>query len=138
MSGPASATGTQYTAYNTIGGYTIPYAYLNQTAYTNPKKLDVFWTGAQVAVTAKLALWVAYYNIHQNSYATGANTGCSSSVAGSCSGKLQAFSAAAIYGLNKYADLYAGFMASNVTNGLASGYLFTSEFAPTGGVRLKF
>ncbi len=131
----SGATGT---AYNDIGGYTIPYADLSQTAYTNPKKLDVFWVGAQLAVTAKLALWLAYYNIHQNSYATGSNTGCSTNIAGSCSGKLQAFSAVAIYSLNKYADIYGGFMASNVTNGYSSGYLFTSEFAPTGGVRLKF
>ncbi len=131
----AGATGT---AYNDIGGYTIPYALLNQTAYTTPKQLDVIWAGAQVAVTKKLSVWLAYYNIHQNSYATGANAGCNTSVAGSCSGDLQAFSAVGIYDLNKHFSLYAGFMASNVTNGLASGYLFTNEFAPTGGVRVRF
>jgi hypothetical protein len=125
-------------AYNTIGGYTIPYAYLNQAAYNNPKKLQVFWIGAQVALTRKLALWLAYYNVHQNSYATGANTGCTTGASSGCSGDLQAFSAAAIYGLNRHFDIYAGMMASNVTNGYASGYLFTNEFAPTGGVRLKF
>jgi len=131
-------TGATGTAYTTIGGYTIPYAIMNQTAYTTPKELDVFWTGAQWAVTKQVSVWVAYYNIHQNSYATGANAGCSSNVAGQCSGDLQAFSALGIYSLNKHVDLYAGFMASNVTNGLSAGYLFTNEFAPTTGVRLRF
>jgi hypothetical protein len=51
---------------------------------------------------------------------------------------LQAFSAAAIYGFNKHIDVYAGFMASNVTNGFGSGYLFTNEINPTAGVRLRF
>jgi hypothetical protein len=131
-------TGATGTAYTTIGGYTIPYALMNQAAYTIPKELDVFWTGAQWAITPKASLWVAYYNIHQNSYATGANAGCATNVAGQCSGDLQAFSAVGIYSLNKHFDVYAGFMASNVTNGLSSGYLNTNEFAPTTGVRLRF
>ena len=129
------ATGT---AYNDIGGYTIPYALLNQTAYSNPKKLDVFWAGAQIAATKKLSVWLAYYNVHQNSYATGANAGCSSSVAGNCSGDLQAFSIAGIYDFNKHVAFYAGIMASNVTNGFASGYLYTNEIDPTAGIRLRF
>ena len=132
LGGPAGS------AYNDLGGYTIPYAILNQTAYTNPKKVDAFWLGAQIAATRKLALWLGYYNVHQNSYATGANAGCSTSVAGSCSGDLQAISAAAIYTINRHVDVYAGFMASNVTNGFASGYLFTNEIDPTAGVRLRF
>ncbi len=125
-------------AYTTIGGYMLPYAFLKQTAYTNPKKLNVFWLGAQVTVTKKLALWAAYFNSAQNSYATGASAGCMTSVNSGCSGDLQAFSAVAIYGFNKHLDVYAGFMASNVTNGYASGYLQTEEFAPTSGARLKF
>lgn len=131
----SGATGT---AYSTIGGYTIPYADLNQTAYTNPKKLQVFWLGAQVAVTTRLALRLAYYNVHQNSYATGTHTGCTTSASSGCSGDLQALSAAAVFGVNRHIDVYAGFMASNVTNGFASDYLFTNEFAPTAGLRLKF
>lgn len=131
----SGATGA---AYNDIGGYTIPYALLNQAAYTTPKKLDVFWTGAQITVNKKFSVWAAYYNVHQNSYATGANTGCATSVSGSCSGDLQAFSAVAIYGFNKHFDVYTGLMASNVTNGLASGYQRTEEIDPTAGIRLKF
>jgi predicted porin len=131
-SGPTGA------AYNNLGGYQIPYALLNQTAYSDPKKLDLFWVGAQVSVTPKFSVWLGYYNVHQNSYATGANAGCNTSIAGQCSGDLQAFSAAAIYSLNKHFDVYAGFMASNVTNGFASGYLFTNEVDPTAGVRLRF
>jgi len=131
----AGATGT---AYNDIGGYTVPYALMNQAAYTNPKQLDVFWAGAQIAATKKLAVWLGYYNVHQNSYATGANAGCSSSVSSGCSGDLQAFSAAAIYNLGKHLDVYTGLMASNVTNGFAAGYQKTEEVDPTVGFRLKF
>jgi predicted porin len=125
-------------AYTTIGGYTLPYAFLNQAAYTNPKKLDVFWLGAQATVTAKLAVWAAYYNSRQNSYATGASAGCTTSASSGCSGDLQAFSAVGVFGVNRHFDVYAGFMASNVTNGYASGYLHTREFAPTSGARLRF
>jgi len=131
-------TGATGTAYNDLGGYVVPYAVLNQTAYTNPKKLDAFWLGAQVAVTQKFSVWLGYYNVHQNSYATGSNAGCTTSASSGCSGDLQAFSAAAIYGLNRHLDIYAGFMASNVTNGFASGYLFTNEIDPTAGIRLRF
>jgi predicted porin len=127
-------------AYNDIGGYTIPYALMNQTAYVNPKKLDTVWVGAQVAVTSKLALWVSYENIHQNSYGSAsAVAACATNAASSgCSGDLQALSAVAIYGLNKHFDLYAGLMASNVTNGFASGFVQFEEIDPTAGVRLKF
>lgn len=131
-------TGAAGTAYNDIGGYLVPYALMNQTAYTTPKKLDVLWAGAQVSVTKKLSVWLAYYNVHQNSYATGSNAGCTTNANGGCSGTLQAFSAAAIYSLGKHFDLYAGLMASNVKNGFASGYLQTSEVDPMAGVRLKF
>ena len=131
-------TGAVGAAYNDIGGYTIPYALLNQTAYTNSKKLDTIWLGAQLTITSKLAVSAAYYNVHQNSYAIGANTGCSTSVSSGCSGTLQAFSAAAVYSLNKHFDFYTGIMASNVTNGFSSGYLHTNEVDPTAGVRIRF
>ena len=131
-------TGAAGTAYNDIGGYTVPYALMNQTAYTNPKKVDALWAGVQIALTSKLNLMASYENFHQNSYATGANTGCSTSVSSGCSGVLQAFSAVAVYALNKHFDMYTGLMASNVTNGFANGFVQTNEVDPTAGVRLRF
>ena len=35
-------------------------------------------------------------------------------------------------------DAYAGFMYSRVHDGLANGYLFTNNFAPTAGLRFRF
>jgi hypothetical protein len=35
-------------------------------------------------------------------------------------------------------DLYAGMMYSAVANGLASGYLFKNNYAPTAGLRFRF
>lgn len=125
-------------SYNTIGGYTIAYANLDQNAYAIPKKLDLFWLGAQLSVTRKISLWAAYYHFHQNSYATGTHAGCMTAVNSGCSGDLQAMSAVAIYSVAKRLDVYTGVMASNVTNGFASGYLHTADADPTVGLRVKF
>jgi predicted porin len=88
-------------SHNTIGGYTIAYANLNQNAYAIPKKIDLFWLGAQLSVTRKISLWGAYYHFHQNSYATGTHAGCTTAVNSGCSGDLQAMSAVAIYSVAK-------------------------------------
>ena len=37
------------------------HANLNQNAYAIPKKLDLFWLGAQLSVTRKISPWGAYY-----------------------------------------------------------------------------
>jgi hypothetical protein len=38
----------------------------------------------------------------------------------------------------KRLDLYAAVMCSQVTGGLASGYLYRINLAPTAGVRVQF
>jgi len=38
----------------------------------------------------------------------------------------------------KRVDLYAGFMYSMASGGIASGYLNDSNFAPTAGLRVSF
>ena len=100
--------------------------------------LQVYWAGLKYAVASNFDVTVAYYGYNQNSYATGADAGCSSTVAGSCSGTLNAFSLAADYRFTKRFDGYAGFMWSGVKDGLASGYLNTSNVNPTIGVRYQF
>ena len=42
------------------------------------------------------------------------------------------------YHLTKRFDTYAGVNWSRVQNGLASGFLFTSEYSPMVGVRYNF
>ncbi|HEY1726636.1 MAG TPA: porin [Steroidobacteraceae bacterium] len=120
-----------------IGGYNL--AFVNNTAFPNDKILNVFWGGARYTLFSRLDLTLAYYNVHQNSYGVGVNAGCSTKVAGTCSGTLQAASLVADYTLTRHFDVYLGAMYSTVHDGFANGYLFsTNNINPTIGVRLKF
>ncbi len=123
--------------FNDIGGYVL--AYVNNTAYLHGDKvLQVYWGGLKYAVTPDFTAIVSYYGYKQNSYATGANAGCSSTVNGACSGNLNAVGLSADYHFTKRFDAYAGAMWSNVSHGLANGYLNTTNIDPTIGVRYSF
>ena len=119
-----------------IGGYVL--AFVNNEAYDNPKIVQVYWTGVRYAVTANLDLAVAYYGSHQGAYGTGAQAGCSTAAHSVCSGSLEAISFDFDYRLNRHFDVYLGAMYSVVHDGLASGYLDTTNINPTVGVRYKF
>lgn len=119
-----------------IGGYVLAFA--NNSAYTEPKIVQVYWTGARYAVIPHLELTAAYYGVHQSAYGTGAQAGCSSNAHSACSGSLQAFSFDADYRFNVHFDAYLGAMYSGVHDGLASAYLSTTNINPTIGVRYKF
>ena len=66
------------------------------------------------------------------------NAGCTNNVSAACSGNLWAYSFAAVYRLTKRFDAYGGAMYSGVKNGLANGYINTSNIDPTIGVRYSF
>jgi predicted porin len=120
-----------------IGGYNL--AFVNNDAYANNKILNLYWAGVRYTVIPNLDLTVAYYGYHQNSYATGKDAGCSTNVAGSCSGTFDAVSFDADYTLSKHFDVYAGAMYSTVYDGVANGYLYQrNNLNPTIGVRFKF
>ena len=122
---------------NTIGGYVL--AYVNNDAYASEKTPTFYWAGAKYKITPQLELTGAYYGYKQNSYATGADAGCSSAtVSSKCSGSLNAVSAVLDYRLTKRFDVYGGLMWSEVSGGLANGYLNTSNVDPTVGVRYTF
>ncbi len=123
--------------YNDIGGYVL--AFVNNAPFTTENKvLQVYWTGVKYPVSQNLDLTAAFYGYKQNSYATGKIAGCTNNVSGACSGNLWAYSVAAVYRLTKRFDAYAGAMYSGVKNGLANGYLNTSNIDPTIGVRYSF
>jgi predicted porin len=122
--------------FNDIGGYVL--AFVSNTAYINSKTVDLYWTGARYTVIPHLDLTVAYYGYRQNAYGTGKLAGCSSTLSSTCSGSLEAFSVDADYFFNKHFDAYAGAMYSGVHDGVASGYLSTTNINPTIGVRYKF
>ncbi|MGA3158810.1 MAG: porin, partial [Steroidobacteraceae bacterium] len=119
-----------------IGGYVL--ALVNDSAYDNPKLIDVYWTGMRYSITPHLDLTGAYYGVHQNAYGTGTQAGCSSNLHSTCSGNLEAISLDADYRFNVHFDAYLGAMYSQVQDGLASGYLNTTNINPTVGVRFKF
>jgi predicted porin len=116
-----------------IGGYVL--SVVNNAAYNNHRVEKVSWVGVRYSVTDKLDLIGAYYRYDQNSFK---GNGCSDTSASSCSGTLQDFSAVADYRLSKRFDVYGGVNHSTVADGLASGFLETSMFAPVLGVRFNF
>ncbi len=119
-----------------IGGYVL--AVVNDKAYTNSKLVQVYWTGVRYTVIPHLDLTAAYYGVHQDAYGTGTQVGCSTNAHSACSGSLHAFSFDADYRFNVHFDVYLGAMYSGVHDGLANGYINTTNINPTVGVRYKF
>jgi predicted porin len=114
-------------------------AYVSNTAYTQPKIVQVAWTGLRYSLTPHLDLTGAYYIVHQSASGnTAATVGCDTSAHSTCSGNLQAISLDADYRFNVHFDLYAGAMYSSVHDGFASGYLYSTNINPTIGARFKF
>jgi predicted porin len=123
--------------FDDIGGYTL--GAVNNTAFAAADKiLQVYWAGARYSPTSQLNIALAYYGEKQNAFATGANAGCSSVVSSACSGNFHALSVSLDYHFTKRFDTYAGAMWSNVSHGLANGYLNTSMIDPAIGMRFSF
>jgi predicted porin len=133
----ASPSDVYPNGFTAIGNYPVPAGFVNSTAYVEHKILRVFWTGIKYAVRDDLDIAGAYYHYYQNDYNASpcADGGLSAS---SCRGALNAYSAMIDYRPSKRVTAYAGFMWSQVTGGLASGYLYHVNFAPTIGVRVEF
>jgi predicted porin len=122
--------------FSDIGGYVL--AFVTNNAYGNSKTVQVYWTGVRYTVAPGLELTAAYYGYRQNAYGTGTQAGCSTSAHSACSGSLEAYSLDADYHFNKHFDAYLGAMYSGVHDGVASGYLYSTDINPTVGVRYKF
>jgi predicted porin len=122
--------------FDDIGGYKL--AFTNNAAFPNDKILQVFWAGVKFSLPSGLDLIGAYYGYSQNSFAAGADAGCSSTISGGCSGTENVLSVSADYHFTKRFDVYAGMMWSQVRDGLANGFLNTSNIDPTIGLRWRF
>jgi predicted porin len=125
-----------HAGFNDIGDYVL--AFITNNAYINSKTVQVYWTGVRYSLFPELDLIAAYYGYHQNAYGTGIQAGCSTSAHSTCSGSFEAFSFDADYHFNKHFDAYVGAMYSGVHDGVASGYLYSTNINPTIGVRYKF
>lgn len=132
----ANPTDPLSAGFTDIGGYVL--AFVSNNAYSNSKAVQVYWSGVRYAVIPHLDLTVAYYGVHQNAYGTGKQAGCSTSAHSACSGTLEAYSIDADYRFNRHFDAYLGAMYSGVHDGMASGYIYTTNINPTLGVRYKF
>jgi predicted porin len=122
--------------FDDIGGYVL--AFVTNNAYDDSKTVNVYWTGARYRILPELDLTAAYYGYNQNSYGTGKQAGCTTSAHSVCSGSFDAFSLDGDYYFNKHFDAYLGAMYSGVHDGVASGYLHSTNINPTIGVRYKF
>ena len=135
---------TPQNAFNDIAGdfICIGCAAINNTNIVNTafdahdKILQVFWTGAKYAVTDKVDVIGAYYHYDQNNFGAGAP--CNSAAKATCSGTFDAVSFAVDWRFAAKFEAYAGFMFSQVNNGLANGYLNKDNVATTVGVRFRF
>jgi predicted porin len=119
-----------------IGGYVL--AVVSNTAYDNSKIVQTYWTGVRYTAVPRLELTAAYYGVHQSAYGMGTQAGCSTKAHSVCSGSLEAVSFDADYRFNAHFDAYLGAMYSGVHDGMASGYLSTTNINPTIGARYKF
>jgi predicted porin len=122
--------------YVTIGGYVL--AVTNNTNFGLDKTLDYWWAGVKWTATPKLELTLSYLGIDQNSFATGATAGCNSAASAKCSGREYALGALVDYRLSKRFDAYLGTLYTDVSDGLANGFLFTSTLTTTTGIRFRF
>jgi predicted porin len=116
-----------------IGGYML--SVVNNAAFNFQKILQISWAGVRYTPMPQLDLSAAIYQYNQKSF--NAN-GCRNISAASCAGELHDASLVADYHWTKRFDTYAGVNYSLVQNGLASGYLFTSDWTPMIGVRFNF
>lgn len=132
------------TAFTDIGGdaiclgcATINDTNINNTAFAaHDRFFQVFWTGAKYAVTDKLDVMGGYYHYNQNNFGAGAP--CNTAAKATCSGTTDAGSFAVDWRFAAKFDAYAGFMFSQVNNGMANGYLNRNTIDPTVGLRFRF
>ncbi len=117
----------------TQGGYIL--SVINNTAYNQNRLFQVYWAGARYAITPRFSVNVGYYREHQSSYAI---VPCANTSLGSCRGDLNAGSILFDWRLSPRFDVYAGAMYSEVSNGLASGFLYNNTIDPTIGTRFAF
>ncbi len=116
-----------------LGGYYL--SILNNSAFPNPKVLQVSWAGVRYLINKDWDITAAAYHYDQNSYGL---TRCSDKSAGTCSGTENVYSVMTDYRWTARFDTYGGVMWSGVYDGLANGFLHSSTLSPTVGFRFKF
>src|SRR6202034_74334 len=105
-------------------------AVLNNTNFTTDKVLPTAWCGVSYSITPALDITGAYYHEWQNSFVIGNGTNptgtCNTAASAGCSGTLDAVSLVLDWRFAKHVDMYAGVMWSQVSGGLANGFVGTT------------
>jgi predicted porin len=132
------------------GGYNV--AFVNNNNYFTNRNQSVFWAGVKYAVTPTFDVIGSYYGIRQQFFTVGAGTGAAgnptfSSAPGNgvssatqaancaingasssgCAGSLDMFSVAFDWRFARHIDLYAGVAYSQKQNGLANGFVLSTN-----------
>jgi len=119
-----------------VGGYAA--GAVNNAAFSHPRRQTIGWLGLRYTPLPLLDLSAAAYRLRQNSYAVGAEAGCSDGRAPACAGNETVLSALADWHLSAQLDSYAGVAYSHVVGGLASGFYHAVNAVPTIGLRYRF
>jgi predicted porin len=105
------------------------------------KTMQIMWVGTKYGVTENLDVIGAYYHYIQNSFfgtAAGGPAPCFSTAHSQCAGTFDAISAAVDWRFAPKWDVYSGIMFTQVSDGLAFGFLQRNNIAPTVGLRFRF
>jgi predicted porin len=139
---------------NAQGGYIL--SSVTNNSYYSAKLLDTFWVGGKYAYDPKTDIIAEYQHVNQNGYGsaaqlatcgnatinpvTGSSTLANGAAArsGACSGSINSGSIFVDYHFTKRFDVYGGVLVNYYSGGLASGYFYTSNVAPTVGARFTF
>ena len=99
----------------------------SNSSFPSDRILQTVWIGARYAITPNLDIAGAWYHEQQNTFATSAATlaGCAADGVSSsqCSGTEDLVSLVVDWRFARHVDLYAGVAWSQVTDGLANGFL---------------
>jgi predicted porin len=120
-------------------GLSVPAGAVTTNNFNIPRVRDTLWTGARYAVLRNLELAAGVYWENQSNFNPGLCTGSGSATSSSrCAGNRWSTSFLVDYRVTPRLNLYAGVLFSEVSGGLASGFLHTSNIAPTAGLRFRF
>jgi predicted porin len=113
------------------GGFVA--ASTNNAAFLSTKVRQTAWFGTRYAITPALDITGAWYHLWQNNFANGTSATSNTvagvcafavaSMSGGCAGTEDVVSLVVDWRFAKHVDLYAGIAYSQVTGGLANGFL---------------
>jgi predicted porin len=121
-------------------GIIAPPGSVTTNAFDHPRVDDTVWTGVRYALMSNLELASGVYWEIQNNYLAAPDvcTGSGSTTSSSkCAGGRYSYSFLIDYLPVPRVNLYAGILVSNVYGGVASGFLHTTNVAPTVARRMK-